>query len=381
LPPTTDPPGAAFAANVTASLGARRRRYAAKDLSAFMAGVLRAYGMPDDDAELGARILTHADLSGVDTHGIANFVTHWHYAEGLRDGSVQARPKIEVLRESPVATAWDAGRGFGPIVAHRAMSAAIDKAAATGIGMVTVRGGCHFGAHGYYVQMATEHDMIGMSMCHTAPSAMPPSGLDKVVGTNPLGFGAPVAGSHPFVLDMATTAAAGTKLVFARRRGEPIPWGWASDANGEVTTDAEAAGGGALLPLGSTAEMGANKGLGLGLVVDILSGVLSGTGSGLFQQFGPEWRQGYWMAAWRIDAFVDVDDFNQEMARTIEAIHASRPAPGHDAVLVPGDRAAASRADRAITGIPLDDGVVAQCQAFSQSTSVPFPDPIAEGPA
>ncbi len=291
-----------------------------------------------------------------------------------------ARPVIAVLRDSPVAAAWDAGRGFGPLVAHRAMAAAIEKAAVTGIGMVTVRGGCHFGAHGYYAQMAAEQDMIGMSMSHTAPSALAPSSLDKVVGTNPLGFGAPVAGRHPFVLDMATTAAAGTRVVFARRRGEPIPWGWATDADGNITTDAEAAGAGGLLPLGSTAAMGGNKGFGLGLVVDILSGVLSGTGSGLFQQFGPEWRQGYWMAAWRIDAFVDVDEFKQEMARLVDGIHACRPAPGHDAVLAPGDRSAATRAARAVAGVPLDDAIVEQCLAVAARAGVPFPAPIAAVP-
>jgi LDH2 family malate/lactate/ureidoglycolate dehydrogenase len=352
--------------------GASRRTYAAADLDSFITAVLVRYGMDLADAEIGGRILTHADLSGVDTHGIANFVSHWHYAPGLADGTVASRPVITVLRNSPVAAAWDAGRGFGPLVAHRAMAAAIEKAGATGIGMVTVRGGCHFGAHAYYAQMAAEHDMLGMSMSHTAPSALAPSSLDKVVGTNPLGFGAPVAGRHPFVLDMA----AGTRVVFARRRGEPIPWGWATDADGNVTTDAEAAGAGGLLPLGSTAAMGGNKGFGLGLVVDILSGVLSGTGSGLFQEFGPEWRQGYWMAAWRVDAFVDVDDFKAEMARLVDGIHACRPAPGHDAVLVPGDRSAATRAARAVTGIPLDLAVVEQCLAVASAAGVPFPPPI-----
>jgi LDH2 family malate/lactate/ureidoglycolate dehydrogenase len=332
--------------------------------------------MPESDAAVGADALVDADLSGIDTHGISNFVGHWHYAPGLADGTVSPRPDIAVLRDSPVAASWDSGRGFGPVVAHRAMAAAIAKAAATGVGMVTVRGGCHFGAIGYIARMAPAHDMIGVVMSHTAPSAVAPGGLDKVFGTNPLAFAAPVAGRHPFALDMATTAAAGTKVVVARRRGERVPSGWLIDAEGQVTTDPEAhATGGALLPLGFGDGDAGHKGFGLGLVVDILSGVLSGTGSGLFQTFGPQWRLGYWLAAWRVDAFVDADQFKGEMRRMVDAIHASRPAPGHAGVLVPGDRAEASRAERARTGISLDAAVVAQCVAVAEETGVAFPDP------
>ena len=353
-----------------------RRRFRAPELREFMVGVLTHYGVPDDDAALGADVLVDADLSGIDTHGIANFVWHVHYAPGLKDGTVAPRPEIAVLRDSPVAASWDSGRGFGPIVAHRAMSAAIEKASVAGIGMVTVRDGCHFGSTGYFARMAASQDMIGMAMCHTAPSAIAPGGRDKVTGTNPLAVAAPVAGHHPFAFDMATTAAAGTRVLFARRHGASIPSGWAVDADGRVTTDPEAyADGGALVPLGWSEGAG-HKGYGLALVVDILSGVLSGTGSGLFQTFGPQWRQGYWMAAWRVDAFTDLAAFKVEMARMVDAIHASRPAAGESSVLVPGDRGAASRVRRALDGIPLDDEIVRMCESFAGDTGIRFPEPM-----
>jgi LDH2 family malate/lactate/ureidoglycolate dehydrogenase len=220
--------------------------------------------------------------------------------------------------------------------------------------------------------------MIGMTMSHTAPSGVAPTGLDKVFGTNPLAVGAPVADRDPFVLDMATTAASGTRVMFARRRGDEIPWGLVADADGLVTTDGDAlASGGSLLPLGSTPESGANKGFGLALVVDILSGVMSGTGSGLFQTFGSEWRQGYWMAAWRLDLFVEPDDFKNDMAAMADAIHASRPRPGIDRVTIPGDRAIAERSERARNGIPLDDRVQRLAHELASDVGVPFPEPLA----
>ena len=203
-----------------------------------------------------------------------------------------------------------------------------------------------------------------------------PGGSEKVVGTNPMAFAAPVTGRHPFVLDMATTTAAGTKLQVARRRGEAIPLGWAVDGDGRGTTDPDAALAGGLLSLGS-GDGGGHKGFGLAMVVDILSGVLSGTGPGLTTAFGPEWRQGGWFAAWRVDTFVDPEQFAADMVHLTDSIRGSRRAPEAPAILVPGDRQAASRAERAVRGVPLDDAVVTSCQELRPArTGVPFPSPM-----
>ena len=352
----------------------RRARFGSDDLTAWVRGVLEHYGMPPDDAGLGAGVVVDADLSGVETHGLSNFGSHWHYAPGLRDGAVSVTPRVEVLRESAVTAAWDAGRGFGPVVAHRAMSAAIGKAESGGVGMVTVRDGCHFGAAGYFARMAAERHLVGMVMSNTAPATVPPGGRARVVGSNPLAVAAPVAGRAPFVLDMAITAAAGTKVQVARREGRPVPPGWIVDADGRPTTDPAAWAG--LSPLGAGPDGGGHKGFGLGMVVDILSGVLSGTGSGVFASFGPDWRIGYWMAALRVDAFVDPGEFDREMVRMVDGVHATCPAPGSSGVLVPGERAAAARAERRRDGVPLDDAVVRSCRAVATETGLPFPSPI-----
>lgn len=349
------------------------------DLHEFLTSSLARLGLTASDADLCATILLDADLRGVGTHGIANFVWHLHYGPGLRDGSIKGRPDIEVLRDSPAAAAWDADRGFGPLVAHRAMSAAMAKAADVGVGMITVRNGCHFGAHAYYVDMAAANDMVAMTMSHTMPAAVAPGGLDRVVGTNPLGVGVPSADDHNFVLDMATTAISGTRAMFAERAGEPLPWGVATDAEGRITTDhAARAAGGALVPLGSTPEAGAAKGLGLALVVDLLSGLLSGTGSGLHQSYGPDWAQGYWFCAFRVDLFTDPTTFRDEVAATAGIVRSSRRADGAPPVRVPGDGSAAARRRHLATGVPLPDEVVSMCERFAGELGVAFPPPTAE---
>lgn len=353
------------------------QRFRVDDLRHFVRSGLEALGLAAPDAEVCAEIILDADLRGVATHGIANFAWHLHYAPGLRDGAVKPRPEISVLRDGPVAAAWDADRGFGPLVAHRAMSAAIDKASSAGVGMITVRDGCHFGAHAYFVEMAAARDMVGVTMTHTMPAAVAPLGRDKVVGTNPLGIGVPSDGDHHFVLDMATTAIAGTRAMFAERTGSPLPWGAAVDGDGHPTTDPSAfRDGGALLPLGSTPEAGAAKGFGLALVVDMLSGLMSGTGSGLHQRYGPDWCQGYWFAAWRVDLFTDPADFRRQMAETTALVRSSRPVDDGEPVRVPGDRAAASRQRQRETGVELTPDVVTMCRRLGDDVGVPFPDPV-----
>jgi len=344
-----------------------RPRYTAEALRTFTAAVFRHYGVPAGDA----------NLAGIESHGIAHLSWHPGYAPGLQRGIVNAKPNVTVVRESPATATWDADGGVGVIVAAKAMQACIEKAEATGIGMIVVRSGRHFGAAGYYAHMAAKRDLIGMAMCNVPPIAVPSGGLDRVYGTNPIAMGAPVAGGHPFLLDIATTAVAGGKLEIALRQGKPIPAGWAIDAEGSDSTDPGILRkGGALLPLGSRVETSSHKGYGLGLMVDILTGVLSGAGSGLFLD-RTTLVQGYWFAAWRIDAFRDPAEFKEEMRRLVAHIRATRPAPGVEEVLIPGDPEARARELRTRDGIPLDSETIDQLVALGVETGVAFPAPLA----
>jgi LDH2 family malate/lactate/ureidoglycolate dehydrogenase len=349
-------------------------RYEAEELCRFMRDVLIHYGLPQSAAQEAADCLVDADLAGIDTHGVSNFVSHWHYAPGLADGSVNPDPSLVAQRRGNIEI-LPAERGFGPVVAREAMRRAIALAREAGVGTVVVRDGCHFGAAGYFASLAAREDMIGLVMCPTGPSTIAPGGRDKLVGSNPLAIAAPAGRHHPFVLDMATTAAAGTKLAHARRDNTPIPLGWAVDSSGELTTDPHAAAAGATVPIGYL-EGNGHKGFGLALAVDILAGVLSGTGPSAFARYGPDWRQGYHMTAWNVESFLPLAQYHTYLEELVDHIHASTPRSGVDRVALPGDRAARTRARRRVTGIPVAPSVIAGCAALANRTGVLAPRPM-----
>ncbi len=352
-----------------------RARFDHAGLVRFTAAVFEKLGMPGTDAARGAEVLIDADLAGIESHGIAHLAWHPGYVPGFKRGLIKSNPTVTVLRDSPVAASWDAGSGLGVLIGARAMDAAIAKAEATGIGMVAVTNGQHFGAAGYYARMAAERDMIGMAMCNVTPIALASGSLDRAYGTNPIAFSAPVRDDHPFLLDIATTAVAGGKLEIATRQGKPIPPGWAVDAEGNDSDDPTVLRkGGALQPLGSYIETSSHKGYGLGLMVDVLTGVLPGMGSAIFEGIR---MQGQWFAAWRIDAFRDVDGFKADMKRMVDHLRGLRPRPGVEAVLVPGDPEAHAREERLRLGIPLDAETVDQLNALGAELGVTPPVPLA----
>ena len=353
-----------------------RARFRAEGLRDFMTAVLVHYGFSEPDARLGAEILIDADLCGIESHGIAHLAGHRGYVPGLESGVVKAHPAVRVLRESPVSAAWDGDGGFGLVVSQRAMTAAIEKAESTGMGMVTVRDGRHFGAAGYYARMAAARGLIGMAATNALARAVGPNGLERLLGTNPIAVAAPAGKGPPFLLDMATTTVAHGKLEIAARTGAAIPLGWAQNEEGEESTSALAVReGGALRALGSWAETSAHKGMGLGLVVDILSGVLSGQGP------GASWDEadlgmGQWFAAWRVDLFRDQEEFEEELGAHLSWMRGTRVRAGAPSAQVPGDPEVAARAKRERAGVPLEGETVGELEALGTRLGISFPAPV-----
>ncbi|MCA9844699.1 MAG: Ldh family oxidoreductase [Dehalococcoidia bacterium] len=353
-----------------------RPRFRAADLHAFIAGVLGSHGVPAEDARQAADVLIYADLAGIESHGIAHLATHRAYVPGLKSGDVNPRETVLVLRESPVSAAWDAGGGMGVAVAPRAMGACIAKAESAGIGMITVANGRHFGAAGYYAKMAANRGLIGMAMCNAGPRGVAAGGVEPVLGTNPIAIGVPSASGEPFLLDMATTAVAAGKLEIARRVGRSIPEGWAIDAGGRDSTDPQVTErGGSLLPLGSRLATSSYKGSGLGMAVDMFTGLLSGQGAG-YTNSGMRARNAFWFAAWRIDLFRDPGEFMADVEAFIARVGTTRPEPGVERVLVAGEKEAIARADREANGIPLEPPTVAELRELAAETGIALPAPI-----
>ena len=346
----------------------------------FTVRVFQHFGVPDDDARLAATVLQSADLRAIDSHGVARLHS---YVDMFHLGRIDPRAKIAIVRESASTATVDGGNGLGLVVGPKANAIAMEKAAAAGSGWVSVRNSNHFGIAGYYVLEALERDLIGWAMTNTTKLVAPLWGAERVLGTNPIAIAFPGEREPPVVIDMATCAAAYGKVEIARRAKKPIPAGWAIDRNGAITTDPDAMiDGGAMLPLGSDRERGGHKGYALAVMVDVLSAVLSGANWGPFvppfalRQEIPTRSvgkgTGHFFGALRIDAFIEPSEFKRQIDEYVRTLRKTRPAPGTNGPLVPGDPEREAEAIRRRDGIPLVLPVIEELRDISRQTGIPF---------
>ncbi len=353
--------------------------YPAGVLHEFTAAVLEVAGVLSDDAALAADVLLAADLRGIDSHGVARLRG---YFGALRSGQINATPELRVVRETLTTATVDADNGLGLVVGPWANEIAMDKALDAGSGWVAVRNSNHFGIAGYYVLQALDRDLIGWAMTNSSALVAPIFGTGRMLGTNPLAIAFPGREEPPIVIDLATSVVAFGKIEIARRMGLPIPQGWAIDAAGRPTTDPEAVyDDGALLPVGSTRELGGHKGYALSMMVDVLSAVLSGANWG---PFAPAFvidqtpagsvgaGIGHFFGALRIDGFIDPDEFKRQVDHLVRTFRASPAAPDTNGPLVPGDPERLAEVARRRDGIPLIASVAADLEALAVETGVPL---------
>jgi LDH2 family malate/lactate/ureidoglycolate dehydrogenase len=225
--------------------------------------------------------------------------------------------------------------------------------------------------------MALERDMIGMAMTNAIPVVVAPGSTKPAVGSNPLAVAIPAGKKPPFVLDMSTSVIARAKLEIARREGTSIPEGWAIDKEGKPITDPTKVlyDEGGLLPLGGTPTFGAYKGFGLGVLIEILCGVLSGSSASILRKGILETRRNagdHFFAALRIDSFLPVEDFKKSMDEMIEALEALPKLPGVENIYVAGGYEAEIEKDRKTNGIPLHPSVVASLQELAKELGIEY---------
>lgn len=339
-------------------------------LLSFAEAVLRTQGVPHGDAQLTARVLLDADLRGVESHGMAHLVDF--YLRRLQRGQINPRPDIRVTSDAPSAATIDADNGPGFVAGHRAMQLAIEKARTTGTAWVAVGNSTHYGAGAYYAMLALEHDMIGFSLSTGGRLMAPPDGRARALGLNVLSVAAPTPRGFPYVLDMATSVVAHGKLEIAARRGEPIPAGWAVDTQGRPITDPTAfRSDGLMLPLGGSPTLGAFKGFGLALMVDILTGALSGFGTSAEIESGR--IAAHCFGALRIDAFVPLEQYLERMGTMIDAVKRTPVAEGSDGVRIPGElEHTLAERRRAAGTVPLHPSILAGYRAAAEELGVPY---------
>src|SRR3989440_3444461 len=330
-------------------------------LSEFSTRMFLHFGVPKTDAMQAAEVLACADLRGIDSHGVARLHA---YFDMLTLGRINPGPQIKIVRSTLSTATVDGDNGLGLVVGPQSNRMAMDMAEKAGSGWVSVRNTNHYGIAGYYVLKALERDLIGWAMTNSTRLVAPLWGAERMLGTNPIAIGFPGMEEPPIVIDMATCAAAYGKIEMARRRGEPIPEGWAIDSEGRSTTNPDdMVDGGALLPLGSDRDRGGHKGYGLAIMVDVRCGVLSGANWGPFappfalQQEIPTRSVGrgigHFFGALRIDAFIETAEFKRQIDQLVRTLRGTRPAPGTRGPLIPGDPEREAETVRRKEGIPL----------------------------
>jgi hydroxycarboxylate dehydrogenase B len=318
-------------------------------LEALATRIFAALGVPDSDAAWVARLLVRANLRGHDSHGVIRVP---QYVGSIRKGDTNPRPAIQVLHETPTTAIVDGDLGLGQVVARRAADVALEKAARQGLAAVGVRRSNHIGRLADYVELAAERGFVGLVWTNapTAPSVVPYGGTSRRLSTNPLAVAVPGPGGGVAIsVDMATSIVAEGKVRVKRNRKEPLPDGWAIDPAGRPVTDSEGFYG---PPRAGLLPAGAHKGTALGLIVEVLGGILSGEGA-IGDRTGPV-HNGTFLVLIEVARFLPLLDFTGQVTDLVRFVKSSTPAAGVAEVLVPGEPEARSEAQRRAHGIPVE---------------------------
>lgn len=338
------------------------------ELREFAVQALIKNGVSEKNAEITADTLIATDMFGVMTHGIRNL---GQYIEKINAGGLDAKAEPEVICEGPAFAVINGNKALGMVSGCKAMNLAIEKAKQVGIAYVGVKNSCHFGAAGYYANLAAEQGMIGLSMSNTDPVIAVPNGASKAIGTNPFSFACPTGDGKSIFLDIALSSVAALKVIMAKEKGMDIPDTWLVDEEGQPTTDSS------LFPQNASLQpMGAHKGYGLAVLVEILSAVI--TGAGMLSE----------IASWNLDmssvnnaghAFVAIDIkqmmseevFNKRISQMINELKNGPKAKGKDEIFLPGEMEWAKRDEALKTGmLEITDAMAESLKSLSESTNI-----------
>ena len=324
---------------------------APSDAHSFATSLLTANGVPHPNATIIATCLVAADLRGIDTHGINRLPP---YLARIRTGAMSASATPTFKEITPCVGQVDGQNGFGFLAAELGMRRACDMAETYGIGMVSCKRSNHFGMSAWIVQQAIARGMMSLVFTNSSPALPVWGGRERMLGVSPIACGAPGGeGGRDFVLDMAPSVAARGKVHKAMRRGETIPEGWALDSEGRATTDPKSAlDGGVMLP------MGGPKGSGLAVMMDVFSGVLSGSAFA-GEVVGPYDKEnkkesdvGHFLVAIKPDLFMSLEEFRERMAYLYKRVVESEKMDGVDRIYFPGEIEQLMQEDREMMGIP-----------------------------
>ena len=331
----------------------------------FATTVYAAQGVPEADARLIADTLVQADLWGHQSHGVLRL--GW-YLDRLRNKVMNPVTKPEFVVDAGGLAVIDGHDGVGHVLTKLAAEEAIRRAKQHGIAAVGVRMSNHFGTCMYYTLMGARAGCVMMLTSNGGPAMAPWGGRKKIVGTNPWSIAAPAGRHAPFVVDMANTGVARGKIYLARNKRQPIPEGWAITADGAPTTDPQAAIDGIILP------MAGHKGYAIAAMVDMMSGVLTGSGflSAVHSPYKTAEKSncGHFMMAINIEAMQPLAAFNARMEQFVAEIKSVPLAQGCDEVFYPGEMEARNDARNRKQGIDFPDDTIADLKRIAGETGL-----------
>lgn len=301
------------------------------ELASLSRDILESNEVPRNDAHLIADSLVQADLWGHSSHGVLRLP--W-YIKRLKSGAMTASSNPKVVNDLGAVLIIDGDNGIGQVLTEQARVEAVSRAKQHGIGAVAIRNSNHFGTAMYFTRRAAQDGCISILTTNASPAMAPWGGKEKRIGTNPWSIAAPY-GDSAAVLDIANTAVARGKIYNARQKGISIPDTWAITSEGAPTTDANEAIEGVILP------MAGHKGYAISFMMDVLSGVLTGSrfGTSVHGPYEPTpvGGAGHLFIALDVSAFQDPTDFNSSLDQLVQEVKTTPTAVGFEEIFYPGE--------------------------------------------
>lgn len=332
-------------------------------LRSFMKDVFIGLEVPKEDAEIIADVLITSDLRGIDSHGIQRCKM---YYDRIREGIYNPKTEIKIVNDNISTAVIDGQCGMGHVIAYKAMKLAIKKARMYGLGAVAVRNSSHFGIAGYYSLMAIKEGMIGFVTTNTRPAVPPTFGVEPMLGTNPLTYGAPTDEEFPFLMDAATSIIQRGKVEVYDRIHKPLPNGLIISNNGNSKTDPHIVlnkllnRSAALLPLGGEGEAtSGHKGYGYATFAEILSsalqdGIYLRDTAGVNENGQKRLKVGHFFLAININNFLPLERYKEVTGNIMRELRSSKLAPGKKKIYTAGEKEFNAEKDRRKTGIPIN---------------------------
>ena len=341
-----------------------------EQLQKVCAEILVKLGVSKEDASITAESLVLANLRGTDSHGVMRLP--FPYAVRLREGGTKPRPNIEVISDNKACVLIEGDQSLGQAVAYKGMMMAIAKAKEHGVGIATVRNGDHFGAAGFYANMAAQEGMVGFAASNGPCNMAAWGGAEAVVANSPFAFAIPAGKVPTVILDIALSQVAAGKIMNAAAKGEQIPVGWMFDSEGKPCQDPT------MLHKGCTLmPTGGHKGYGMSVIVDCIAGIMSGAA------YGPLVTQNYldmvaapmvgmFFGAIDISRFMDIDSFKALVDGYAGMIKSTQKAEGVENLYLPGEIEWETEQKRRAEGIPLPEKVYDDIEKLAEEVGVEF---------